>query len=302
MKRIISLLIIIIFSITISACSDDSKPNALAQVGNEDITEYDIQEYISLVAHSQGTNLEDALDEYNNEYVKNMVLEDMVSTVQKKQYLDDKDITILSIKEEEELQSYLNNVITDEKLNAFVKENNITEKSLINFFMRNYIAEAFQIEMVKEMKTLDADAKTYYEKNKENYESEKVKAFHILTETKEEAEEIISRLDQGETFEALAKEKSTDKNTAINGGDLGTFGRGESFEEFENKVFSMTIGEISEPFESMYGFHIIKLQNKFKEIPIYQEVEAAIKDKLIIDYTNNRIDELNNKYTVVLCQ
>jgi len=90
-----------------------------------------------------------------------------------------------------------------------------------------------------------------------------VRASHILVNTTEEAEAIIARLDSGDDFSELAKEKSVGP-TGPNGGDLGFFTRGRMVPEFEKAVFSLeAIGDYTpEPVKSDFGYHIIKLTDK----------------------------------------
>ncbi len=83
-------------------------------------------------------------------------------------------------------------------------------------------------------------------------------------EAKERIENIYEKLQEGAAFEDLAKQFSDDKNTAVNGGKLNTFKKGRlNSEKFENAAFSLTEkGEITEPFKSKYGWHIVKLIEK----------------------------------------
>ncbi len=87
---------------------------------------------------------------------------------------------------------------------------------------------------------------------------EQVWARHILVETEEEALDILSKLDEGQDFGALAQEFSLDDQNSEKGGDLGWFNRETMVEEFTNVVFNLKVGEISEPVETEYGFHIIQ--------------------------------------------
>lgn len=88
-------------------------------------------------------------------------------------------------------------------------------------------------------------------------EPETVKASHILVATEEEAEDILYHLENGEDFADLAKEHSSCPS-GKNGGDLGEFGKGIMVKPFEDVAFSLILGEISEPVETQFGWHIIK--------------------------------------------
>lgn len=74
--------------------------------------------------------------------------------------------------------------------------------------------------------------------------------------------DIRSRIEKGESFEALAKQYSQDPGSARRGGELGFFGRGELAPEYEAASLSMEPGEISLPVETQFGFHVIQLQEK----------------------------------------
>jgi parvulin-like peptidyl-prolyl isomerase len=98
-----------------------------------------------------------------------------------------------------------------------------------------------------------------------------IHARHILVETREEAEAVLERLNQGEDFAALAQELSQDSATAEVGGDLGWFPRGKMIPEFDEVAFSLAPGEVSGVVESTYGFHIIKVDERDEN----RELDAA---------------------------
>lgn len=103
----------------------------------------------------------------------------------------------------------------------------------------------------------DEEIEQYYEMMREE-----VKASHILVETEDEANDILKKLDDGEDFADLANEYSIDPGTAENGGDVGFFSLGKLVAEFTEAAYNMEIDEISEPVQSDYGFHIIKVTDR----------------------------------------
>jgi parvulin-like peptidyl-prolyl isomerase len=89
----------------------------------------------------------------------------------------------------------------------------------------------------------------------------KVHAEHILVETHQEAMELKKKIDNGESFEELAK-KHSKCPSGSKGGDLGWFGRQMMVKEFEDTSFKMEPGEVSNPFKTQFGWHLIKLIDK----------------------------------------
>lgn len=126
-----------------------------------------------------------------------------------------------------------------------------------------------------------------------------------LTEKPElRIQDIYKKLNQGEDFEALAKQFSDDKNSAPKGGKLAFFSRGQlSAKEFEDIAFELdSIGEISKPFKTNYGWHIVKLYAK-KPVPDFETMKGELIGKVKRDNRSKLIDEalinkLKKKYNV----
>jgi len=135
---------------------------------------------------------------------------------------------------------------------------------------------------------------SYYEQSKDQYmQAEQRQAQHILLavaadaddEEVERIRELASDLSQqardGSDFAEMAKKYSVDSISSANGGDLGLFEKGVMDAAFDEKVFSMQKGEISDPVKSRFGFHVIKL-NDIK--PEAGKSFAEVKDKISKEY------------------
>jgi peptidyl-prolyl cis-trans isomerase SurA len=116
--------------------------------------------------------------------------------------------------------------------------------------------------------------------------------------------EIYKKIKQGENFEDLAKQFSEDKSSSSKGGQLSRFGSGQlSSEEFENVAFSLTKEKpISEPFQSKFGWHIVKLIDRFP-MKTFEEMKPELENKVGKDdrsrlITNSLNEKLRKKYTV----
>jgi len=125
-----------------------------------------------------------------------------------------------------------------------------------------------------------------------------------VTTAKSTIEDIYKKLQQGEKFEELAKQFSEDKSSASKGGVLNRFGSGQlSSEEFENQAFTLTKEHpVSTPFESQFGWHIVKLIEKFP-IKSYEDSRVELDNKISKDdrsrlITNSLTEKLRKKYPI----
>jgi peptidyl-prolyl cis-trans isomerase C len=127
----------------------------------------------------------------------------------------------------------------------------------------------------------EADAKKIYdEKIGQVKPEQEVHARHVLVETEAEAKEIAERLKKGEDFATVAKEKS--KDPAAEGGDLGFFSRGQMVKPFEDAAFALDVGAISNPVQSPFGWHIIKVEEKRDQpLPTFEQVKQGIIAQLV---------------------
>jgi len=145
----------------------------------------------------------------------------------------------------------------------------------------------YQKEIAAKSKPTESELRQEYNRTKEE-----IHAAHILVETKQEAEDIYNQLKAGADFEELAREKSIDPSAKTNGGDLGFFTWGKMVPEFQQAAFALKEGEISQPVQSSYGWHIIKLlERREKEQPPFEESKSLIETKVENEKRENRVKE-----------
>ena len=178
--------------------------------------------------------------------------------------------------------------LDNEAVSAFYTEN-------INSFMTE---EEIDVEFLSidiediaqsiEFSTLDVEQ--YYKENLDRFRSnEERKSSHILISfddeviedaALEQSKDILLRIKDGESFEELAEEFSDDGGSAANGGDLGWAEPGLFVSEFDQVLFALEIGELSDPVKTQFGYHIIRLddvkEGRSKE---FAEIEEELTDE-----------------------
>jgi peptidyl-prolyl cis-trans isomerase SurA len=135
------------------------------------------------------------------------------------------------------------------------------------------IRDRFIASFMSKVTVTSAEVRDFYQRYEDSLPAQPaaVKLAHLLLEVKAsentldsaymKALEVKRLLDEGGDFIALAQIYSDD-GTASSGGDLGYVDRGTLFKEFEEPVFAMQKGQISEPFRTRLGYHIVKLEDK----------------------------------------
>ncbi len=201
---------------------------------------------------------------------------------------------------------------TDEKLRTWFKSHQ--EKFRTDPQIKLKYVLFSREELKKSVNATDAEIRQYYQDHPDEFRlPEMRRASHILLKIpndaskaeleaiRKKAEEIEKRLKKGEAFASLAKEYSEDPVSAARGGDLGLFKKGTMVKPFDDKVFSMKEGEISEPIQTNFGLHIIKVTDirpsrelTLKEVHdrIASQIKAKKTEKMLWDQANKAYDTI----------
>jgi len=146
------------------------------------------------------------------------------------------------------------------------------------------------------------DVRSAYESAKAASESnDRRRASHILLEVNEnrslvvaleEMSNIRSRVIGGEDFSTLAKELSEDPGSGSAGGDLGVAGRGAFVSDFEDVLWSLATGDVSLPFQTEFGVHLVKLvEIEAVEFPSFDDEQSAMRETLLTERAGRLFEE-----------
>jgi peptidyl-prolyl cis-trans isomerase C len=237
-KKLISA---VILSIGLVACGGDKQaskgaktsPGAdvvVAEIGNVKITQKEIDAYLKLkrVPQQDKQRVERMVDDY-------LQRKTLAAAVESTDYIDEQMIKA-------EIDEFKNQMLISRYFEAFLNDT-VNDQAIQNF----------------------------YNTHQDEYQVEKSSVSHILIRTNPsmseaelkalmtKAQEAHSKVRAGGDFAELAKQYSDDKISAKKDGSLGWIKEGAIDPSFSKKVFSMNVGEISEPFATPYGYHIVKI-------------------------------------------
>lgn len=206
---------------------------------------------------------------------------------------------------------------------SFVKQVKLSDTAVSDYYTKN--AQEFQMperanveyvvlsvdSLLSQVTVSDDEIKQYYEEHQADFGTqEQRQAAHILITVakqasdadkqaaKAKAEQVLQQIKQSPSkFAALAKQYSQDPGSAANGGDLGMFGRGAMVKPFEDSVFSLKFGEVSNLVQTDFGYHIIKLLAvKPTKTQTLSEVKNLIVQRLKSQHANDKFAELAEKF------
>ena len=242
----------------------------LATVNGIEITEKDVQMFLGTLGQQTAMQIQsqpDGISKVVNELVNQNLM-----------YLDavDKELEQDEVFKEE-LEKTKKNLLIQYSVNKFLVDISATEDEIIK----------------------------YYNENKEKFKKpETMRASHILVKEEKQANEILEEINNGLSFEDAA-EKYSECPSKDRGGDLGDFSRGSMVPEFEEAAFKAKVGETTEPVQTQFGYHIIKIVDRNEEgISPLEEVKEQVRQTVISlkqqESFLNRTNELKQKYGVTI--
>ncbi len=256
MKKLVVALTLSAGVLGLSACSNDTSSDAVVKTDAGNITKEDFYNELK--------------DQYGDQILQQMVTEEVLDD---KYDVSDKEVD----KEVKKTKDQLGDQFKMALQQQGIKDEDAFRK-LVRFSLLQEAALSEDIDISED------EIKQRYDRMKTE-----IKAQHILVADEKTAKEVKKKLDEGGDFAKLAKEYSTDKATAENGGDLGYFSVGKMDPAFEDAAYSLEKGKISDPVKSQHGYHIIKVTDKRESEEDIGKFED-MKDDIRREILNQKID------------
>jgi parvulin-like peptidyl-prolyl isomerase len=184
-------------------------------------------------------------------------------------------------------------ILEQESIKGLRKDPQIMEK--VKEYEDNLVIVKYLVDRIGDrVKVTDEEMAAFYEKNPNLFlKPRRVEASNILLRTREEAEQVLSKVRQGEDFAQLAKDYSIDLPKARDGGKMGVVELGKLLPEIENAISKMKAGEVSDIVKTGYGYQIIKVQRVFLPEPKpFGEVKDKIRMMLVKEKKEKAYEDL----------
>lgn len=289
---------------------------SLAKVNDVEITK---EQYKKTKAVLSATNnyingqsldeLEKTLDKKGRNKLENVIISFMVDNELLYQEAKDKGLT----PSKSEVDSKYQELEDKMNLNTSYKEK-MDKAGVDKDYLKQEISRDLAIDKNKKafedrINISDNDMEAYYTSHKKDFNVEEVSASQILISTldknkkevskdkkealKKKADNILTKIKNGESFESLAKKYSDDKATGKNGGQLGYFTKDDKNAEFTKEVFKLKKNEVSNVFETSYGYHIVKVNDKRERQKSFNECQSLIRESILNEKYIEHIKKLN---------
>jgi len=183
---------------------------------------------------------------------------------------------------DDQIEQIKSSLPSEEEYQKALEDRGLTQADVEQLVGDQLLEQKLRTKVTADEVPSDEELRAEFDANPEQFSQ--TRSQHILVEKEEQAMELSSRLqaapekEVGDLFTKLAKQFSTDPSAKKNGGDLGFLPAGQLVPEFEAAAAKLTIGEVSTPVSSQFGFHVIRVIDR-KE-PSFEEVKPQLEQQL----------------------
>jgi len=198
--------------------------------------------------------------------------------------------------------------------NEFLQQRGMTEKDVFDSTKRRLMLAKLEELKTKDLTVSEDEVKVQFDQLKERGATDEFDIQHILVkpatesdasanEAKSKIDAALARIKKGEDFSSVAKEVSEDPGSKEKGGEYKGVHRGQMVPEFDQRMAATKVGEVSEPFKTSFGWHILKV-NRHEQGKLTPELTERMKERILGAKRNafmrKLIEEARNKTNITI--
>ncbi len=302
-KSLWGFLMILAFSPIVLGCGGESlAEDVAAEVGGVQITQAQLDEQVQKIQQQMGEQVpSEESDPEGYDTFRRQVLDYLVTLEIVTQKADEAGVEVTEAEVDEQLAKLKEPYGGDQaKFEQAIAQQNLSLEQLRENLRQQGLITKMIEEVSKDIEVSDEEVATFYEEQKAELSVDETRRVsHILfspentqddeaevTEADwqaalEEAQQVRRQIVDGAAFAELAKQLSDDPGSKDEGGEVGVIERGALLPEFEDAVFGLPEGELSEPVRTPYGYHLIRVEEIIpKHVPTLEEAREGLRAQI----------------------
>ncbi len=315
MKKVLYLGLVMVLCFSMIGCSNS---NAF-KVGETEFSNEEVDKVKSILTATQSYTDADYLSEFkeskdNDDKVKDEVVSYMIDNEVVYQQAQKEKIKVTDDEVNQKYSQIEKMLDTNQEYKKLLDDAGVDEDYLKETIKKDLAVQKYRENFEQDLKVTDKEVEKYYKEHKDEFKEESVEAYHILVSTlddnnkpvddskkeelKSKAESLLKEIKNGGDFEKIAKENSDDKSSGKKGGYLGYFTKDSKNAQFTKEAFKLEKGQVSNVFETPFGYEIVKVTNKKTEQKSLEDSREEIVNRILADKYLDQVNSLREKSDV----
>ena len=315
MKKVLYLGLVMVLCFSMIGCSNS---NAF-KVGETEFSNEEVDKVKSILTATQSYTDADYLAQFkeskdNDDKIKQEVISYMIDNEVVYQQAQKEKIKVTDDEVNQKYSQIEKMLDTNQEYKKLLDDAGVDEDYLKETIKKDLAVQKYRENYEQDLKVTDKEVEKYYKEHKDDFKEESVEAYHILVSTlddnnkpvddskkeelKSKAESLLKEIKNGGDFEKIAKENSDDKSSGKKGGYLGYFTKDSKNTQFTKEAFKLEKGQVSNVFETPFGYEIVKVTNKKTEQKSLEDSREEIVNRILADKYLDQVNSLREKSDV----
>lgn len=315
MKKVLYLGLVMVLCFSMIGCSNS---NAF-KVGETEFSNEEVDKVKSILTATQSYTDANYLAQFkeskdNDDKIKQEVISYMIDNEVVYQQAQKEKIKVTDDEVNQKYSQIEKMLDTNQEYKKLLDDAGVDEDYLKETIKKDLAVQKYRENYEQDLKVTDKEVEKYYKEHKDEFKEESVEAYHILVSTlddnnkpvddskkeelKSKAESLLKEIKNGGDFEKIAKENSDDKSSGKKGGYLGYFTKDSKNAQFTKEAFKLEKGQVSNVFETPFGYEIVKVTNKKTEQKSLEDSREEIVNRILADKYLDQVNSLREKSDV----